>query len=72
VQDNWADFLQSAEFIYNNSKHSTIGMTLFYCLIEYHPDFGPVIEDDLTGEKATAVWNSIANMHEQKKTAAEL
>jgi len=36
-QDDWADFLHTAEFAYNNHHHPSIGMTPFYANYGYHP-----------------------------------
>ncbi|SGY15944.1 BQ5605_C012g06709 [Microbotryum silenes-dioicae] len=36
-QDNWHDLLPLAEFSYNNSFHSSIGMTPFFASRGYHP-----------------------------------
>jgi len=36
-QDDWADFLHTAEFAYNNHFHPSIGMTPFYANYGYNP-----------------------------------
>ena len=36
-QDDWAEFLHTAEFAYNNHYHPTIGTTPFYANFGYHP-----------------------------------
>jgi hypothetical protein len=36
-QDDWADFVHTAEFVYNNHHHPSIGMTPFYANYGYHP-----------------------------------
>ena len=36
-QDDWADFLHTAEFAYNNHYHPTIDTTPFYANYGYHP-----------------------------------
>ena len=36
-QDDWVDFLHTAEFAYNNHHHPSIGMTPFYANYGYHP-----------------------------------
>ncbi|CAG8713170.1 17006_t:CDS:1 [Dentiscutata erythropus] len=44
-QDNWAELLPFAEFVYNNSTHSSIQIALFLANYEFHPRFdiqGPV------------------------------
>ena len=37
LQDDWTGLLPIAEFAYNNSYHSSIGMTPFFCNYGYHP-----------------------------------
>ena len=37
LQDDWADLLPMAEFAYNSTHHSTIGMTPFFANYGYHP-----------------------------------
>ena len=36
-QDDWAGFLHTAEFAYNNHHHPSIRLTLFYANYGYHP-----------------------------------
>ena len=36
-QDNWASFLHTAEFAYNNHHHPSINTTPFYANYRYHP-----------------------------------
>ena len=36
-QDDWADLLPVAEFAFNNSHHSSIGMSPFYATYGFHP-----------------------------------
>jgi hypothetical protein len=36
-QDDWANFLHTVEFAYNNHHHPSIGMTPFYANYGYHP-----------------------------------
>ena len=36
-QDDWADFLHTAEFAFNNHHHASIGTTPFYANYGYHP-----------------------------------
>ena len=36
-QDDWADFLHTAEFAFNNHHNSSIGTTPFYANYGYHP-----------------------------------
>ena len=36
-QDDWSQYLHTAEFAYNNHHHPSIGMTPFYANYGYHP-----------------------------------
>jgi transposase InsO family protein len=36
-QDDWAAFIHTAEFVYNNHFHPLIGMLPFYANYGYHP-----------------------------------
>src|SRR5260370_23214972 len=36
-QDNWKDFLHTAEFVYNNHFHPSLGTLPFYANYGYHP-----------------------------------
>jgi len=38
-QDDWFDLLPLAEFAYNNARHESTKMTLFYANYSYHPRF---------------------------------
>ena len=47
-QDNWSDSLTMAEFCYNNTLSSTIGMTPFFANYGYHPRYELVTKPDAT------------------------
>lgn len=44
-QDNWRELLAQAEFSYNNSYHSSIGMTPFFASRGYHPRLEITLRD---------------------------
>ena len=46
-QDDWVDWLEQAEFTYNNTTHTSTGMTPFYAMYGYHPEFTWNVEDDI-------------------------
>ena len=51
-QDDWYSKLPLAEFTYNNSSHSTIGMSPFRALYGYNPSIRLNIEADVLGGEA--------------------
>ena len=59
-QDDWADFLHTAEFAYNNHFHPSIGMTPFYANYGYHP----VYTDRTTNEQSLAFPERLHHIHE--------
>lgn len=46
LQDDWSDLLSLAEFAYNSTHHSSIGMTPFYANYGYHPKLSITVDDD--------------------------
>lgn len=46
-QDNWVDLLSMAEFCYNNTLSSTIGMTPFFANYGFHPRYEIVARQDV-------------------------
>ena len=59
-QDDWADFLHTAEFAYNNHFHPSIGMTPFYANYGYHP----VYTDRATNKQSLAFPERLHHIHE--------
>ena len=41
LQDDWSNLLDTAEFTYNNTEHSSTGMTPFFANYGYHPRVTP-------------------------------
>ena len=59
-QDDWAGFLHTAEFAYNNHHHPSIGLTPFYANYGYHP----VYTDRATPEQVRTLPERLQHVHE--------
>ena len=53
-QDDWVEWLQQAEFAYNNMVHASTGIMPFYAMYGYHPEFTWDVEGDVPEGKAPA------------------
>jgi len=53
-QDDWVTMLPIAEFTYNNSVHSSTGVSPFYALYGYHPELTWDVDDDMKKGEAPA------------------
>jgi hypothetical protein len=72
-QDDWVEWLEQAEFTYNNSKHASTGMTPFYAMYGYHPEFTWDVEDDIPeGEAPAAQQRAAAISNEREKLKERL
>jgi len=67
-QDDWVASLPLAEFAYNNSYHSTIGMTPFYSLYGQHPRHQ--ISMTQVKSRITDVDSWLSNIHSIQSSAA--
>jgi len=61
TQDDWVEWLDMAEFAYNNSEHAATRMTPFYALHGDHPSF--TLRDENPGEELT---DAVATAHANK------
>ena len=59
-QDNWASFLHTAEFAYNNHHHLSINTTPFYANYGYHP----VYTDHASPEQVQSFPDRLQHIHE--------
>jgi hypothetical protein len=55
-QDNWSLKLALAEFIYNNSTHSTTGVSPFRAIYSYNPEICVNVEDDVIEGRSVATY----------------
>ena len=70
-QDDWASLLTSAEFAYNNSKHSSTQVTPFRALMGYDPR--APIGDDWEGDSSNVSVNERLNsLQEVRKQLSEI
>lgn len=66
LQDDWADLLSVAEFAYNATYHSAIGMSPFYANYGYHPRMAIDIFDNPVGS-AVERLEALHDAHELAK-----
>ncbi len=59
-QDDWVNFLHTAEFAYNNHHHPSIDMTPFYVNYRYHP----VYTDCTTNDQVRTLLERLQFVHE--------
>ena len=52
MQDDWSEWLASAEFAYNNRQHSSTGQSPFYLEYGYHPRTPLTIDNPNTNNPA--------------------
>ena len=68
-QDDWLEWLTSAEFAYNNSVHSTTGMTPFYAVRGEHPNTGDELPREACDLPAVNVRLDAVNKLRKELTA---
>jgi transposase InsO family protein len=73
LQDDWSDFLPMAEFAYNNSFHTSIGMTPFYANYGYHPRLEVTLKPSLlpSAEEWSRHLHSFQNQLEENLKASQ-
>ena len=59
-QDDWSDYLHTAEFTYNNHHHPSISMTPFYANYGYHP----VYTDWASPDQVCTLPDQLHQIHE--------
>jgi hypothetical protein len=71
---NWAKLLPSAEFVYNNSRSSSTGITPFRALYSYDPELRVDItsaKDSTSKGEAPAAYNRILRLTELRERLRE-
>ncbi len=66
-QDDWAKKLAFAEFTYNNSMHSTTGVSPFFAMYGFHPAIELHVEDNVPEGEAPAASERAKIIEEERK-----
>ena len=65
-QDDWAPKLALAEFTYNNSCHTTTGMSPFYALYGFHPNVELHVGDNVPEGEAPSATARVKKIQEDR------
>lgn len=71
-KDDWAQYLPTAEFAYNNAAHKGIKETPFFLEYGHHPRAGPTIVKTPTRVDLNDIFTARAKAQEQAKAALAL
>jgi len=63
-QDNWADILPLAEFVYNNAPSATTGVSPFFANKGYHPNISVYPERNMTSAQAHDYTVDLESLHQ--------
>src|SRR5579862_7939740 len=70
-QDDWVEWLEQAEFAYNNSVHASTGRTPFYAMYGYHSEFTWDVADDIPEGEAPAARRRAAAINAEREKLKE-
>jgi hypothetical protein len=70
-QSDWAKLLPLAEFAYNNAKHASTGLSPFYAMYGYNPEFEFTVEDDGFEGEIPAVQDRVRQIQETQQKLEE-
>ena len=70
-QDDWVDWLPQAEFTYNNTVHTSTGVSPFFALYGYNPDFTWDVEDAILEGEAPVAHEHTATIKAEREQLAE-
>ena len=65
LQDDWKQQLPIAEFTYNNTPHSAMGVSPFFANKGFHPRLS-ISFDNIPSHKAQLVAEDLKNLHEDQ------
>lgn len=66
-QDDWATKLALAEFTYNNSMHSTTGISPFFAMYGFHPTVDFNVEDNVPAGGAPAAAERVELIRKERQ-----
>src|SRR5438045_2439650 len=70
-QDDWVDWLPQAEFTYNNTVHALTGVSPFFALYGYNPDFTWDVEDAIPEGEAPAAHEHAVTIKAAREQLAD-
>jgi transposase InsO family protein len=71
LQDDWVTKAPRAEFAYNNSVHSTTGMSPFFAMYGFHPNVPSSVRDDRPEGEVPAARKKAEEFDNEGKELAE-
>ena len=69
-QLNWAGLLLLAEFIYNQSKHTSTRVSPFYAYTDYELKMNFEVGDEFQSRKVPAVWDQLKHLQQAREAIA--
>ena len=70
-QNDWANLLFIAEYVYQQSQYKTLNYSLFYVMYDYNLDFELRIENDSPQEKMSAAKERVKEIYALREELAK-